>query len=252
MVPGAGRGKRRAEEKRRAVQVRRISAQPIRRTDNGLLRQVFQSAGRRGRCQDRRESRPTAKKDERACARCTRWATTKPSPGWPPASSDSSCPTSSITSSSINRSPTIRRRATATNRSQQLAQIFENRRQYPQGRQSTGGSTFKEYGLREQLQRQAARSDRRQLGPVRTGDDAAGRSRGDASNFASATASKVSFEAHAIKVDKLLTDVKAYLKSNPRQLDWQKLNIGDLGYRLVQQNQSAVHRRAVSQLGPGA
>ena len=49
---------------------------------------------------------------------------------------------------------------------------------------------------------------------------------------------EVVFEAHAIKVEKLLADVKAYLKSNPGQLDWQKLNIGDLGHRLVQQNES--------------
>ena len=33
---------------------------------------------------------------------------------------------------------------------------------------------------------------------------------------------KVSFEAHAIKVDKLLDDVKAYLNSNPGRLDWQR------------------------------
>ena len=31
--------------------------------------------------------------------------------------------------------------------------------------------------------------------------------------------------------------MKAYLKSNPRKLDWQKLDIGNLGYRLVDQNQ---------------
>ena len=47
---------------------------------------------------------------------------------------------------------------------------------------------------------------------------------------------KVSFEAHAINVAKLLDDVKAYLKSNPGQLDWHKLNIGNIGYRLVEQN----------------
>jgi uncharacterized protein YfaS (alpha-2-macroglobulin family) len=48
---------------------------------------------------------------------------------------------------------------------------------------------------------------------------------------------KVSFEAHAIKVEKLLDDVKAYLKRNPAQLDWQTINLGNIGYRLVEQNQ---------------
>ena len=48
---------------------------------------------------------------------------------------------------------------------------------------------------------------------------------------------KVSFEAHATKVEKLLDDVKSYLKRNPAQLDWQTINLGNIGYRLVEQNQ---------------
>ena len=49
---------------------------------------------------------------------------------------------------------------------------------------------------------------------------------------------EVEFTAKEINVDKLLGDLKDYLKSNPKQLDWQKINIGDLGYRLVQMNQT--------------
>jgi uncharacterized protein YfaS (alpha-2-macroglobulin family) len=48
---------------------------------------------------------------------------------------------------------------------------------------------------------------------------------------------KVSFEARAITVEKLLDDVKAYLKNNPGQLDWNTINIDNIGYRLVEQNQ---------------
>jgi uncharacterized protein YfaS (alpha-2-macroglobulin family) len=48
---------------------------------------------------------------------------------------------------------------------------------------------------------------------------------------------KVAFEAHAIKVAKLLDDVKAYLKGTPGPIDWQQTNIGNIGYRLVEQNQ---------------
>ena len=47
----------------------------------------------------------------------------------------------------------------------------------------------------------------------------------------------VELEAHEIKVPKLLDDVKAYIKTRPQQMDWQKMNIGDLGYRLVTENQ---------------
>ncbi|HZU35120.1 MAG TPA: hypothetical protein VFA18_04385, partial [Gemmataceae bacterium] len=49
---------------------------------------------------------------------------------------------------------------------------------------------------------------------------------------------KVSFEAQPIDVAKLLEDLKAYLKSNPKQLDWNQLNLSNIGYRLVDQNQA--------------
>lgn len=48
---------------------------------------------------------------------------------------------------------------------------------------------------------------------------------------------KVAFQAHAIKVAKLLDDVKAHLKGNPGRLDWNTINISNIGYRLVEQNQ---------------
>ncbi len=51
-------------------------------------------------------------------------------------------------------------------------------------------------------------------------------------------AEKVKFEAKAIKVEELLTDLKAYLKSDPGQLDWQKIQLNNIGYRLVEQNET--------------
>ena len=50
-------------------------------------------------------------------------------------------------------------------------------------------------------------------------------------------ADKVSFAAQEILVDKLLSDVKEYLKSDPAQLDWQKMNIDNIGWRLVHNNE---------------
>ena len=50
---------------------------------------------------------------ERHLRPAARWARTRRSPGWPPASSGSSCPTSSTTSRSTSRWPTSRRPATA-------------------------------------------------------------------------------------------------------------------------------------------
>lgn len=48
---------------------------------------------------------------------------------------------------------------------------------------------------------------------------------------------KVSFEAHEVKVGKLLNDVKAYLDANPGRVDWNEVNIGNIGHRLVDLNQ---------------
>jgi uncharacterized protein YfaS (alpha-2-macroglobulin family) len=61
--------------------------------------------------------------------------------------------------------------------------------------------------------------------------------RGATVDFRFRNAKKVQFAAHQINVRKLLDDVKAYLKSNPRQLDWERMNVSEIGYRLVQQNQ---------------
>ena len=58
---------------------------------------------------------------------------------------------------------------------------------------------------------------------------------------------QVEFTAHEIKVEKLLDDVKTFLKSNPQQIDWQKINIGNIGYRLVQEKQKQYIGRQVAQ-----
>ncbi|HEY3392497.1 MAG TPA: MG2 domain-containing protein, partial [Lacipirellulaceae bacterium] len=61
--------------------------------------------------------------------------------------------------------------------------------------------------------------------------------RGATVDFRFRNAKKVQFVAHQVNIRKLLDEVKAYLKSHPRQLDWQRMNISEIGYRLVQQNQ---------------
>ena len=49
---------------------------------------------------------------------------------------------------------------------------------------------------------------------------------------------RVELEAFEIKVGELLADLKKYLKSAPKELDWNQVNIDNLGYRLVEQNQT--------------
>ncbi|MGA2064908.1 MAG: MG2 domain-containing protein [Thermoguttaceae bacterium] len=49
--------------------------------------------------------------------------------------------------------------------------------------------------------------------------------------------SSIALTAHEITVQKLLDDVKAYIKTRPQRMDWEKTNVGDIGYRLVTRNQ---------------
>ena len=57
-------------------------------------------------------------------------------------------------------------------------------------------------------------------------------------DFKFRNAKEISFEAYKINVKELLDDVKSYLKSNPRMLKWEKINLNDIGYRLVYENET--------------
>ncbi|MFT5127419.1 MAG: hypothetical protein ACI8W8_001022 [Rhodothermales bacterium] len=46
----------------------------------------------------------------------------------------------------------------------------------------------------------------------------------------------VSFEAHAVTVQALLDDVKAYIKTKPKRPDYQQMNIGNIGHKIMQEN----------------
>ncbi|MHB1422984.1 MAG: alpha-2-macroglobulin family protein, partial [Gemmataceae bacterium] len=120
-----------------------------------------------------------------------------------------------------------------------LAAEFEDRRQYVKAAQAWQ-TAIAEYGAGNQAYRQK-RLDQivgnwGQFEPQRAGSVSDGKHA--VVDFRFRNGKKVSFEAHAIKVAKLLDDVKAYLKNNPGQLDWNTINIGNIGYRIVEQNQS--------------
>ncbi len=117
-----------------------------------------------------------------------------------------------------------------------LAQIFENRRQYDRAAEFWRRA-IKEYGpgnnnYRQQRLDQIVSNWGRFEGVM---TQPAGQ--GATIDFRFRNGRKVQFEAHAIRVDKLLADVKSYLKAKPSPVDWQKINLGDIGYRLVIQNQ---------------
>jgi uncharacterized protein YfaS (alpha-2-macroglobulin family) len=48
---------------------------------------------------------------------------------------------------------------------------------------------------------------------------------------------RVDFTARKLKISALLDDVKKYMKSNPDQLDWNQMQIDNIGYRIVDQDQ---------------
>jgi len=117
-----------------------------------------------------------------------------------------------------------------------LAREFENRRQYPRAAEfwraaiaayGKGDNSYRELQL-QQIVGNWGRFDGVSTQPA---------GQGPTVDFRFRNGKKVNFDAQPIKIDKLLTDVKAYLKSNPAQLDWNKINIADIGYRLVEQDQ---------------
>src|SRR5262249_37130294 len=117
-----------------------------------------------------------------------------------------------------------------------IARELQDRRQYPRAA-SAWKIGIEEYGPGEQAYRQKSLDqivgNWGRFEPLTT-QPAGTRASVD---FRFRNGKKVSFEAFAIKVPELLADTKAYLKTNPGRLDWQKINIGDIGYRLVQQNE---------------
>ncbi|MEW4487181.1 MG2 domain-containing protein [Thalassoglobus sp. JC818] len=48
----------------------------------------------------------------------------------------------------------------------------------------------------------------------------------------------VHFAAQEIKVPELIKDIQIYLKTSPKELDWQKLQVENIGYRLVSENET--------------
>ncbi len=112
-----------------------------------------------------------------------------------------------------------------------LVDIFKNRRQYPKAADYLQES-IKKFGDHQNYKKnqldQIVGNWAQFVGskPLVAGKPAE-------LEFSFRNAKAVSFEAFRIKIPELLSDVKDYLKSNPRELDWQKVEIRDIGQRLV-------------------
>jgi len=118
-----------------------------------------------------------------------------------------------------------------------MAQIYEDRRQYVKAAVAWK-LAIDEYGRGQNNWRQQ-RLDQL-VGSWGRFEPAAMQAPGKNAtvDFRFRNGSKVSFEAHAIKVSKLLDDVKAYLTGHQGQLDWNRTNVGNIGYRLVERQEN--------------
>jgi alpha-2-macroglobulin len=118
-----------------------------------------------------------------------------------------------------------------------LAEIFENRRQFDRAA-DLWQRDIREFGAGEQKWKQK-RADQilgawGQFEPVMA--QPAGK--GATVDFRFRNGASVSFEAHEVLVPKLLADVKEYLKSNPRRFDDERREVANIGWRLVDDNQT--------------
>jgi alpha-2-macroglobulin len=117
-----------------------------------------------------------------------------------------------------------------------LAQIFENRRQYPRAAEYWRTAIERSTGDRREQCRQRLEQIVGNWGQFESVmSQPAGR--GATVEFRFRNAKRVEFVAQEIDVRKLLDDVKAYLKSKPKQLEWERINVSEIGYRLVQEDQ---------------
>jgi uncharacterized protein YfaS (alpha-2-macroglobulin family) len=111
-----------------------------------------------------------------------------------------------------------------------LAGIYENRRQYPKAA-AIWRRAIKEHGKNEHWQR---RLDQivDNWGSFEPGKVQAPGPKPDL-RYRFRNGKKLTLSAQRLDVDKLLKDVKSYLRSNPAKLDHNKINVNNIGYRLV-------------------
>jgi uncharacterized protein YfaS (alpha-2-macroglobulin family) len=121
----------------------------------------------------------------------------------------------------------------AGNAAQKIAQIYENRRQYDRA--------IKYWEIYKSHNRDAAQQRIDQITKnwgvfEPAGVQPAGTAPSVEYRFRNSR--RVEFVAYRIRVSRLLEDVKAYIRSQPRRLDWQTVNLNNIGWRIVHENQS--------------
>jgi len=126
----------------------------------------------------------------------------------------------------------------------QLASIFENRRQFDRAAAFLKRSkdVYGDPSGSKNQQMEQILGAWGQFEPTMT--QPAGR--GAAVDFRYRNGRRVRFEAHEVQFAKLLSDVKEYIASRPAQLNWQQIDVNDIGSRLVTLNQQQYLGRLVA------
>ena len=115
-----------------------------------------------------------------------------------------------------------------------LGRIFENRRQYP--RAASYWKLATQHGSRQKQAKQHLDQVIANWGrfePTMTQPTG----KGATVDFRFRNGERVDFVARRIKADQLLADVKQYLKSSPAKLNWDRVQLENLGHRLVTRGQ---------------
>jgi uncharacterized protein YfaS (alpha-2-macroglobulin family) len=119
---------------------------------------------------------------------------------------------------------------------EQLADLFENRQQYDRAAEywkkniadyGPGNNNYKQLRLDQILGNWAA------FDPIETKPSGTNAS----ASLLFRNGRKISFDAQEIDVKKLLDDVQAAIAARPRELDWQEIDVNNIGYRLVERNE---------------
>jgi uncharacterized protein YfaS (alpha-2-macroglobulin family)/tetratricopeptide (TPR) repeat protein len=121
-----------------------------------------------------------------------------------------------------------------------IAHFYENRRQYPKAVEAWkaaiaeyGPGNPTAFGPHRQVELDQIVKNWGRFEPSPTQPSG----KGATVDFRFRNGNSVTFTAHELNVAKLLDDVKKYLKSSPAQLNWQEMNLQDIGHRIVVENQ---------------
>ncbi len=112
----------------------------------------------------------------------------------------------------------------------QIAEELTNRRQYPKAAEALRKAVSLSHGFESKLNQITGNWGRFEpQGAVPAGSEAK-------LQLVFRNAKKIGLTARKVDVSKLLADTEAYLRSEPQQQDWQRLNIAAIGQRLLEKD----------------